>query len=75
MRNALFLISSSLLLLLSLLSCGRTPGGVMSVNEMADLIVDLELADAYIESHIDEFQGDSSKLIVKQSIFKKHGIT
>ena len=75
MRNTLFLISSFLLILLSLISCGRTPGGVMSVNEMADLIVDLQLADAYIESHIDEFQNDSSKLIVKQSIFKKHGIT
>ena len=47
----------------------------MSVNEMADLIVDLQLAEAYIDSHLDEYPGDSSKLVLKQSIFKKHGIT
>ena len=44
MRNATLHISLLLLVLLTLLSCGRTPRGVMSVNEMADLIVDLQLA-------------------------------
>ena len=42
---------------------------------MADLIVDLQLAEAYIESHTADFEDDSSKLVIKQSIFKKHGIT
>jgi hypothetical protein len=60
---------------LVLLACDRTPGGVMSVNEMADLIVDLQLADAYIESHPDEFMSDSSKLVIKESVFKRHHIT
>lgn len=47
----------------------------MSVNEMADLIVDLQIADAYIESHNQDFEDDSSKQVLKQSIFKKHGIS
>ena len=47
----------------------------MTVNEMADLIVDLQLADAYIDSQRDDFTTDSSKMVIKQSIFKKHGIT
>lgn len=47
----------------------------MSVNKMADLIADLQLADAYIESHSADFDTDSSKLVLKQSVFKKHGIT
>ena len=64
-----------LLLVWSLLSCDRTPSGVLSVNEMGDLIVDLQLAEAYIESHMQDFTDDSSKLVVKQSIFKKYGIT
>jgi len=64
-----------LLLVMSLVSCDRTPGGVLSINEMADLIVDLQLADAYIENNIYDFTTDSSKLVVKQSVFKKHGIT
>lgn len=64
-----------LLLVWSLLSCDRTPSGVLSVNEMGDLIVDMQLAEAYIESHMQDFTDDSSKLVVKQSIFKKYGIT
>lgn len=60
---------------LSLLACDKTPRGVLSVNEMADLIVDLQVADAYMEHNMGDFETDSSKLILKQSIFKKHGIT
>ena len=68
-------ISLLLLLVLSLLACDRTPSGVMSMNKMADLIVDLQLAEAYIENHSGEFDTDSSKQVFKQSVFKKHGIT
>lgn len=75
MRNILLHISLLLIIVLSLLSCGRTPRGVMSVNKMADLIVDLQLAEAYIDNHISEYTSDSSKLVLKQSVFKKHGIT
>ncbi len=73
--RATTLYLSLLLLALSLLSCGKTPSGVLSQNEMADLIVDLQLADAYIDTHISEFETDSSKMVIKQSIFNKHGIT
>ena len=76
MRKALSHISLLLLMVtLSLISCGRTPHGVLSKSEMADLIVDLQIADAYIDSHGSEFPNDSSKQVLKQSIFKKHGIT
>ena len=75
MRAVSLNISLLLLLALSLLSCDKTPRGVLSVNDMAELIVDLQLADAYIENNSAEFETDSSKLIIKQSVFKKHGIT
>lgn len=75
MRNILLHISLLLALTLVLPSCGRTPGGVLTINEMADLIVDLQLADAYIDSHSMEYESDSSMMVIKQSIFKKHGIT
>lgn len=74
-RLPAFILPIVLLLLPWLLSCDRTPRGVMSMNEMADLIVDLQLADAYIDSHSDSFGSDSSMQVLKQSIFKKHGIT
>ena len=75
MRVVLLHISLLLTIVMALVSCDRTPRGVMSVNEMADLIADLQLADAYIDNHISEFDSDSSKLVIKQSVFKKHGIT
>ena len=75
MRHTSVTISLSLIVTLLLISCGRNPRGVMSINEMADLIVDLQLAEAYIDSHTDDFQDDSSKQVLKQSIFKKHGIS
>lgn len=64
-----------LAIVLSLISCDKTPRGVMSVNAMADLIVDLQLANAYIDNHGTDFQTDSSKQVIRQSVFKKHGIT
>ena len=63
MRHAPLHISLLFLLVLSLLSCDKTPRGVISVNDMADLIVDLKIADVYIEKHRDEFPDDSSKLV------------
>ena len=68
-------ILPSLLVVLSLLSCDRTPRGVMSVREMSDLIVDLQIADAYIDGHTADYPDDSTRQVMKQSIFKKHGIT
>ena len=75
MRRPSLHISLLLIIIVVLMSCDRTPHGVLSMNAMADLIVDLQLADAYIESHPGDFTDDSSKLVIKQSVFKKHGIT
>ena len=66
---------SLLLIVLSMVSCDKTPRGVISTDDMAELIADLQIADAYIDSHMDEFPNDSSKQVLKQSIFKKYGIT
>lgn len=74
MTKPMRLISLALLAVL-LLSCDKTPGGVMSVDDMADLIVDLQLADAYLEAHGGDYGDDSSRQVLKQSIFMKHGIT
>lgn len=74
MRNILLHISL-LILAVSMLSCDKTPRGVLSVNDMADLIVDLELADSYIENNYNDFPSDSSKQVLRQSVFMKHGIT
>jgi hypothetical protein len=75
MRHVIIKSALALMLALSLLSCDKTPHGVLSMDDMADLIVDLRLAEAYIENNISDYGTDSSKLVIKQSVFKKHGIT
>ena len=69
--HILFLLIATLLFT----SCDKTPRGVMSKNKMADLIADLYMADAYIDHNGGDFESDSSRMVLKQSIFKKHGIT
>lgn len=75
MPHARLTILLPVLLVLLFASCDRTPHGVLSENEMADLIVDLQLAEAYIENNVSQFGDDSSKMVIKQSVFHKHGIT
>ena len=75
MRRISLHITLLLAVALSLLACDKTPGGVLSVNDMADLIVDMHLAESYIEQHHEDFINDSARMVMKQSVFKKHGIT
>ena len=75
MRRISLHITLLLAVALSLLACDKTPGGVLSVDDMADLIVDMQLAEAYIDHHHEDFPTDSAKMVMKQSVFRKHGIT
>lgn len=69
-------VAISLFVLLGFaVACDKAPRGVIPESKMESLLVDLEIADAYIESHWDQFPDDSSKLVLKQSIFSKHGVT
>lgn len=58
-----------------LMGCNKAPDGVIKESKMARLIVDLNKAENYIETHADEFPDDSTKMALKQSIFAKHGIS
>lgn len=75
MRSLAIRIIAALAAVVSLIACDKAPRGVMSTNEMADLIADLEIADAYLSSHPGDFPTDSAKQALKQSVFDKHGIT
>ena len=57
-----------------LASCNKAPDGVISESKMTQLIVDLNKAEYYVQSHGDDFPDDSTKMALKQSIFSKHGV-
>lgn len=59
----------------ALASCEKAPNYVIGESDMEDLLVDIYKAEAYIDSHSADFQNDSSKMMLKQSVFMKHGVT
>lgn len=61
-------------LLVSLLSCEKRPEGVLSDDEMVDLLADLQLAEAYYSTSL---QGSShiDRKTLEESVLKKHGVS
>ena len=62
-------------LILVLVACDKAPSGVIKESDMVDLVVDLHKADAYIDNYPSQYASDSAKMVLKQSVFAKHGVT
>lgn len=58
-----------------MISCEKAPRYAIGESDMEDLLVDIYKAEAYIESHYTDFADDSSKMLFKQSVLMKHGVT
>lgn len=58
-----------------LAGCDKAPNGIIKESKMVDLIVDLDKADAYVTLNPDKFTNDSTKLLLKESVLAKHGVT
>lgn len=56
-------------------SCKKTPDYVISEDEMAELMADIETANAVVEMDFRDYSNDSSKIILLKSILEKHGVT
>ncbi|MBQ0114463.1 MAG: DUF4296 domain-containing protein [Bacteroidales bacterium] len=65
----------TLLLVGIAVACDKAPNGVIPESKMVVLITDLQLAESYITGNSEEYSDDSSRLVLKQSIFEKHGVT
>ncbi len=75
MKRVHFILLYSALMLATLSACDKAPKGVIPESRMDDLIVDLCKAEAYMDLNPGEFSSDSSKMILKQSVFAKHGVS
>lgn len=60
---------------LTLSACHSLPDDVLSEGEMVDLLVDVYKGEAIVEANGRAYKDDSSKAVIKQSIFAKHGVT
>ncbi len=75
MRRFPVVIFTLMLVLVTVVSCSKTPPGIISERKMKNLLKDIYRAEAYIEGHSSEFATDSQKMVLKQSIFEKHGVS
>lgn len=73
MRNKAAIIFACTLLILSA-ACSRVPKGVLSKEEMAQLLADIHTAEAAIEINRQHYIEDSSKLAVRQAVYERHGV-
>lgn len=66
-----------LLIMLGVLavSCRRTPSGVLSKKEMSRLLADMHVAESVVDLNQGEYQSDSMKRVLKESVLEHHGVT
>ena len=63
------------LMIVSLASCSKTPDYVISENDMAMLLADIHEADAVVTFDKQHYKEDSTKEVLCESIFAKHGVS
>lgn len=74
MNRCISAILVSLLAALLLVGCVKRPKGVLSDDEMAPVVADLELAEAYIQTH-GGGTGNVTKDALMAYVLKKHGVS
>lgn len=74
MRHTLQWLPLALMLAVSA-ACSRYPSDVMHPEELASLMADIHMSEAFVEQSPADFQGDSAKMALKQSVYRLHGVT
>ena len=55
--------------------CGERNKVVLDTDDMASLMADIHIAEAVIDLNRKEFEDDSSRMVLKQSVYAAHGVT
>ncbi len=63
------------ILSLMLAGCGKKNDMVLDTDDMASLMADIHIGEAVVDLNHNEFDSDSSKMLLKQSIYAAHGVT
>lgn len=68
-------ILATLLAALAVYGCSSTPRGVIGKEKMARILADLNIAEGIVESDRRSYPTDSTKVLLRQSIYARHGVT
>ncbi|MCH5327174.1 MAG: DUF4296 domain-containing protein, partial [Duncaniella sp.] len=58
-----------------MMACHSRPGNIISEKKMAEILADVYVGEAVIESTPQLFTTDSARRAFKQEIFARHGVT
>lgn len=58
-----------------LCSCSKVPRGVIQPEKMARLMADVHTAEGVIDINHRKFHTDSSRQVLRQSVYMRHGVT
>lgn len=72
MRRLFYLVAIFPLLIAG---CGKKNDMVLDKDDMAELMADIHIAEAVVDLNHNIFNDDSSKMLLKQSIYAAHGVT
>lgn len=72
MRKSVGILISFVLMLAA---CSKTPEHVISEDNMAALMADMYKAEAMMDDEANSYYNDSVKMVLRQSVMLKHGIT
>lgn len=75
MRRAAAIIMAASVCLLVLTGCSSVPDGVLPPGKMASLLADMEIGESVVESDPSSWRSDSLKMVLRQSIYERHGVT
>ncbi|MCM1504836.1 MAG: DUF4296 domain-containing protein [Muribaculum sp.] len=66
---------SALMLATLTVSCDKTPDYVIKSDDMVELLVDIHKGESILELNRSKYANDSTRKVMKQSIFQRHGVT
>ncbi len=75
MRRAGLLLAVALFVGAILGGCRKQPEGVLSQEDLAQVLADLHMADGVASTNYSQFPDDSSRMALKQSVLMAHGVT
>lgn len=59
---------------LLLWGCSKVPSGVIKPDDMAALLADVHTAEAVVDMNYSDYDTDSLKLVLRQSVYIRHGV-
>lgn len=75
MRSAGLLLAIAMLICALLGGCRKQPEGVLSQEDLAQVLADLHMADGVTALNYSQFPDDSSRQALKQSVLMTHGVS